>query len=157
LSPSDVPIAQRRPDPDIVVAFDFGLRRIGVATANLRTRTATPLTTLNARGLAPWLELDRLLLDWQPAQLVVGMPPDQDSNVGRAARAFTAQLTERYALPVARVDESLTSSSVWSALRDARRSGYLRRRIGRDRVDRHAACLIAEQWMSSRTDDSRTD
>jgi putative holliday junction resolvase len=68
--------------------------------------------------------------------------------IARRARAFAADLAERYGLPVATVDETLTSAAAESELADKRRSGYLRRRVGKGSIDRVAACLIAEQWMS---------
>lgn len=133
----------------ILLAFDFGLRRLGIATANLETRTASPLTTLRMQGDAPWRELDRIVEDWQPAQLVVGIPEGAGTeSVARRARAFAAALAERYKLPVATVDETLTSAAAEADLAEKRRSGYLRRRVGKGGVDRVAACLIAEQWMS---------
>jgi putative Holliday junction resolvase len=136
--------------PQILLAFDFGLRRLGVATANLATRTASPLTTLRIDGDIPWPDIDRLVGDWQPAQLVVGLPEGEGSvAIARQVRRFVAQLVERYGLPVATVDETLTSAAAQSELTSARRSGYLRRRVGRDSTDRVAACLIAEQWMST--------
>ncbi len=133
----------------ILVAFDFGLRRLGVATANSKTRTASPLTTLRVDGDPPWRELDRIIEDWRPAQLVVGVPEGAGAEgIARRARAFAEQLAERYALPVATVDETLTSAAAESDLAEKRRSGYLRRRVGKGGADRVAACLIAEQWMS---------
>jgi putative Holliday junction resolvase len=136
-------------DRDILVAFDFGLRRIGIATANRETRTASPLTTVRVEREPPWRELDRVIDDWRPAQLVVGVPEgDGAAEIARRARAFAAALAERYGLPVATVDETLTSAAAESELAEKRRSGYLRRRVGKGGVDRVAACLIAEQWMS---------
>lgn len=133
----------------ILLAFDFGMRRIGVATANLETRTASPLTTLRVDRDLPWAELDRILADWRPAQLVVGVPEGEGAAaVARRARQFAAALGTRYALPVATVDETLTSVEAETTLAENRRSGYLRRRVGRGRVDRAAACLIAEQWIN---------
>jgi putative Holliday junction resolvase len=133
----------------LVVAFDFGLRRIGIATANRETRTASPLTTLRSDGEPPWPEIDRVIEDWRPAQLVVGVPEgDGAAAIARRARAFAATLAERYALPVATVDETLTSATAQADLAEQRRSGYLRRRAGKGSVDRVAACLIAEQWMN---------
>lgn len=135
-------------DRDVLLAFDFGLRRLGIATANRRTRTASPLTTLRVDDEPPWAAIDRLLDDWRPGQLVVGVPEgDGAAGVARAARSFATKLGERYGLPVATVDETLTSKAAETELADARRSGYLRRRIARGSVDRLAACLIAEQWM----------
>lgn len=133
----------------LLLAFDFGSRRIGVATANLETRTASPLTTLRVDSDVPWTELDRIFNDWKPAQLVVGVPEgDGAASVARRAREFAAALGNRYSLPVATVDETLTSVEAETTLAANRRSGYLRRRVGRGRVDRAAACLIAEQWMN---------
>jgi putative Holliday junction resolvase len=133
----------------VLLAFDFGLRRLGIATANLTTRTASPLTTLGVGADLPWAEIDRLMTEWAPAQLVVGVPEgDGAAAIARRARQFAARLAERYALPVATVDETLTSIEAEAALAAGRRSGYLRRRIGRGRIDRLAACLIAEQWMN---------
>jgi len=139
----------RRSDRHILVAFDFGLRRIGVATANQETRTASPLTTLRVDRDPPWRDLDRIIDDWRPAQLVVGVPEGEGAAaVARRAREFAAALGERYGLPVATVDETLTSAAAESDLAEKRRSGYLRRRVGKGGVDRVAACLIAEQWMN---------
>ncbi len=89
------------------------------------------------------------MTDWRPAQLVVGVPEgDGAAAIARRARQFAATLGQRYVLPVATVDETLTSIEAEAALAENRRSGYLRRRVGRDRIDRVAACLIAEQWMN---------
>jgi putative pre-16S rRNA nuclease len=137
-------------DRDILLAFDFGLRRLGVATANLKTRTASPLTTLNVDGAVPWTDLDRVVADWRPGQLIVGLPSgDGAAEIARRIRGFVAELGTRYGLPVATVDESLTSAAARSELSAGRRSGFLRRRVGRGRTDRVAACLIAEQWMNA--------
>jgi putative holliday junction resolvase len=136
-------------NPQILLAFDFGLRRLGVATANLATRTASPLTTLRIDREFPWSDIDRVVGDWQPAQLVVGLPEGEGAaQIARRVRGFVAQLVERYGLPVATVDETLTSVAAQTELTNARRSGFLRRRVGRESTDRVAACLIAEQWMS---------
>lgn len=138
----------RASDRHILVAFDFGFRRIGVATGNRETRTASPLTTVRVDREPPWRELDRIIDDWRPAQLVVGVPEGEGTEiVARRARAFAADLARRYELPVATVDETLTSAAAESELAEKRRSGYLRRRVGKGGVDRVAACLIAEQWM----------
>lgn len=136
-------------DRDILLAFDFGLRRLGIATANLATRTASPLTTLRVDRDVPWTDLDRVIADWRPAQLVVGVPEgDGGERIAARIRVFVAALQERYALPVATVDETLTSVEAEAELKAGRRSGFLRRRLGRGRTDRVAACLIAEQWMN---------
>jgi putative Holliday junction resolvase len=137
-------------DQQILLAFDFGLRRLGIATANLQTRTASPLKTLIVDVALPWNELDRVVDDWQPSQLVVGMPCQETArHVAERAHSFARALNERYRLPVATVDETLTSRAARAELAAGRRSGFLRRRIGKGKADRLAACLIAEQWMST--------
>ena len=133
----------------VVLAFDFGLRRLGVATANLATRTASPLTTLKVRDEIPWPDIDRVIDEWRPGRLVVGVPEGVGAaEIARQVRAFVAKLGERYGLPVATVDETLTSAAAQSELASARRSGHLRRRVTSGDNDRVAACLIAEQWLS---------
>ncbi|HEX6997322.1 MAG TPA: Holliday junction resolvase RuvX [Gammaproteobacteria bacterium] len=136
-------------DKDVLLAFDFGFRRLGIATANLQTRTASPLTTLKTAAGLPWEELDRIVADWAPARFVVGMPTGAGTEqVARAARKFAAALEARYHRPVETVDETLTSEAARSEIAAGRRSGFLRRRVSKGALDRVAACLIAEAWMS---------
>lgn len=131
----------------MVLAFDFGHRRVGMATGNLLTGTATPLGTLDvARGL-PWDLLDRSVEEWRPGHLVVGMPSGQ--TVAAGAREFAGALERRYGLPVDTTDEQLTSRAAESRLRDARASGRMKRRVTKGDIDSHAACVIAEQWMGN--------
>src|SRR5690606_17603522 len=113
-----------------LLAFDFGFRRLGIATANLQTRTASPLTTLKTAAGLPWEELDRIVADWAPARFVVGMPTGAGTEqVARAARKFAAALEARYHRPVETVDETLTSEAARSEIAAGRRSGFLRRRV----------------------------
>lgn len=136
-------------DGDVLLAFDFGKRRIGVATGNALTRTASPLTTLTVKDAIPWDELDTLVASWQPALFVVGLPPDTgETSIVERVRTFAGELERRYGLSVALVDESLTSAAARADVRERRRSGFLRRRTDKGSIDRHAACRIAEQWLS---------
>ncbi|MDQ6683654.1 MAG: Holliday junction resolvase RuvX, partial [Pseudomonadota bacterium] len=94
------------------LAFDFGTRRTGVASGNALTRTATPLTTIEASGDALLVAITRLVDEWRPAALVVGVPlhPDGAAHVNtRRARRFARQLAERFGLPVHEVDERYSS------------------------------------------------
>lgn len=137
-----------------MLAFDFGRRRIGIATGNALTRTASPLTTLNVKDAIPWSEIDALVSTWRPERLVIGLPADgtAETSIVAAVRGFAEDMARRYDLPVELVDESLTSAAARSELREGRRSGYLRRRAGKGKLDRHAACLIAEQWLAGAPD-----
>lgn len=132
-----------------LIAFDFGLKRIGIASGNRLTRTATPVTTLAAGGEPPWPEIERLLGEWRPDRIVVGHPgAGADSRLLAGLDAFVAGLAERFALPIDLVDESYSSAAAAAELRAGRREGIYNRRLDKGRIDSGAACLIAEQWMS---------
>ena len=99
--------------PTTVLAFDFGLSRIGIAAGQSVTRTATPIATLRARrGEPEWREVDALLRTWRPDLLLVGLPLNMDSTpseMSERASAFARALEQRYAIAVRMVDERLTS------------------------------------------------
>lgn len=133
----------------LLLAFDFGKKRIGVATGNSLTRTASPLTTLTCHRDAPWSEIDALIADWKPDLLVVGHPGgDAGADLLESLAAFVESLASRYGIPIERVDESFSSTAALTALREDRRDGILQRRLQRGQIDSRAACLIAEQWMN---------
>ncbi len=138
------------PNRNIVLAFDFGLRRVGMATGNLLTGTATPLGVLQVAGALPWDDVDTAVDEWGPGRLVVGLPSSSGAGeIAAGARAFATALERRYGLPVATTDEQLTSRAAESRLRAARASGRMKRKVRKGDVDSGAACVIAEQWMSS--------
>ena len=146
------------PDRNILLAYDFGLRRIGVATGNLLTGTAAPLVTLRVGSGIPWTQLDSLLQEWNPGQLIVGLPdPERAGDISQKAGSFADDLEKRYDLPVARIDEAFTSRAAQSMLRERRESGIMKRKVRKEHIDSRAACLIAEQWMSTKLDEDATD
>jgi len=133
----------------LLLAFDYGLKRIGVATGNGLTRTASPLTTLNAGNEPPWTEIDTLINEWQPDLLVVGRPgADAHPALLTALDHFVESLQARYSVAIEEVDESFTSTAAEESLRADRREGIYNRRLTRGQIDQKAACLIAEQWMN---------
>ena len=139
-----------KPNSELLLAFDFGLARIGVASGNTLTDTATPVGTLESRGRLPWQDIDAIVARWGPGQLVVGLPSDDETNpLVQRIRGFAAGLAERYGLPVSMIDESHTSAEAARNLREDRASGRRRRRVTRGTIDSHAACLIAIRWMQS--------
>jgi putative Holliday junction resolvase len=153
-------LKERRASQGSALVFDYGRRRIGVATASRISATASPLTTLPARdGVPDWATLDRLVREWEPGCLVVGIPyTDRPAGENAAADSerdagnFAAQLQLRYELPVSRVDERLTSREAEDRLRDQRRSGTRRRRVRAADIDAMAACVIAENWIGGAGD-----
>ncbi len=139
-----------------ILAFDFGTKRIGVAIGNTLTGTARPLTVLKANDGAPdWQQLTTLVTQWQPVQLVVGLPLNMDgteSELSTRARRFANRLGGRLSLPVATVDERLSSFEArGEIMRSEQRPG------ARPEVDALAASLILETWLSSHStnDDQR--
>ena len=96
-----------------VLAFDFGLNNIGVASGQTITRSAGAVTTLKARaGVPDWKAVDVLLREWRPDVLLVGLPLNMDetmSAMAERAKQFAAALRARYDIDVEMVDERLTS------------------------------------------------
>lgn len=138
------------------LGFDFGLARIGVAVGQRITGTASPLATLHSRDEKPdWDGIARLLEEWRPAALVVGLPYNADGSrqplTGRAER-FARQLEGRFALPVHHVDERYSSRQASDSLRRRRREG--RPRIRKTDIDAAAACIILEAWLRERPTDT---
>ena len=122
------------------LAFDFGTRRVGVATGNTLTRQAQPLRTIAAEGDARFAAIGRLIDEWQPSALVVGVPFHPDGaphdNTDRARR-FARQLHGRFGLAVHEVDERYTTTEAAS---DGARD-----------LDAASAAIILNQFLSTAT------
>jgi putative Holliday junction resolvase len=133
-----------------VLGFDYGTERIGVAVGQTLTCTASPLVTLEAHGRDPdWSAIDRLVREWRPVALVIGIPRNMDgsdSDMTVRASRFLRQLRARHGLPVYGVDERLTTFDAEQRLAEA----GLPRDRGRGEIDRVAAQLILETWFSGR-------
>ena len=131
----------------ILIGFDFGLKRIGVAIGQVITKTARPLTTLAAKdGIPDWNLLAQLIAKWAPNALVVGIPLNMDSSdqaISQHARQFAQSLCQRYQLPVFEVDERLTTKDAKERL--FAEGGYKALQDGQ--VDRVAAQLILQNWF----------
>ena len=136
--------------PRTILAFDFGLRRIGVAVGQDVTGSASPLgIVMNEGGRIDFEAIDRHIAEWRPDSLVVGLPlkPDgSDSEMLGPVRKFI-DLLGRYGLPVATMDERYTSSEAERLLKEARAEGR-RGRIDKASIDSAAAVLIAERYLA---------
>jgi putative Holliday junction resolvase len=137
------------------LAFDFGLRRIGLAAGDTLTGTAAPHTAVHVGDHGPdWPAIDRAVRDLAPHVLVVGDPYNADGSPGpmtEPARAFAAALARRYSLPVESVDERYSSLEAGAELAQARASGRRRRRVSRGDIDSAAAAVILERWLKEAT------
>ena len=138
---------------EIVLALDFGLKRIGIASGDTLTRIAHPRTTIQNGPKGPdWPALTRILADTRPARIAVGEPYNADGSASAltdAARRFAAELAQRCQLHVDLVDERWSSQDAEERLRDARASGERRKRVTREAVDATAAAVILERWFSA--------
>lgn len=132
-----------------LMGFDFGTRSIGVATGQEVTGTASPLTSLKANeGIPDWVQLEKLLKEWQPDLLVVGLPLNMDGTEQEMtvrARKFGQRLHGRFGFQVEFKDERLTTTDAKARLFE--HGGY--RALGKSRVDAVSAQLILESWMES--------
>ncbi len=126
-----------------LLGFDYGPRKIGIAVGQTLTRSATPLETLRAvREKPDWDGISRLIREWQPEALILGMPYNMDDTEVEWApkiHRFARQLEGRYHLPVHLADERLSSMEARS-----RMAGN----PSREAVDAMAAKLILETWLS---------
>ena len=139
--------------PSLIVALDFGLKRIGIATGDTLTRTAHPRTTIANGPQGPdWSALHKLLAELKPARLAVGEPYNADGTVSaltEVARRFAAELGRASSLPVDLVDERWSSQDAEERLRAQRASGLKTRRVSRADVDAAAAAVILERWFDA--------
>jgi putative Holliday junction resolvase len=142
-----------------VLAFDFGLKRIGIAAGDTLTGRASPRPVARVGGGGPdWAAIEREVLSLKPARLVVGAPYNVDGTAGAllpSVRRFARELARRFALPVSLVDERFSSLEASAALK-ARRSAGERRRTRRTDIDSAAAAVILERWLSGERTDELT-
>lgn len=130
------------------LGFDYGKKHTGVAVGSRHSGVAQPLALLTARGKQPdWESIGRLIEEWRPEALVVGLPLDMDGGenaMTRAARAFGAGLKARYNLPVHMVDERLSSRVATDMLLEA---GVPLKRH-KHQLDKRAAQTILQAFLN---------
>ena len=122
------------------IAFDFGLKRTGVAVGNRITDSAQGLATLKAEGNERWPLIEARIKVWQPDAIVIGVPYYEDGEAHdntRRAQKFGRQLHARYKLPVFEVDERFSTTEALQ--------------MGAKDPDATAACIILEQFLRSLT------
>ena len=140
--------------PAIVVALDFGLKRLGIASGDTLTRSAHPRGAIGNGPHGPdWPALQKILDDLRPARLAVGEPYNADgteSPLTAVARRFAAELQQRCSLPVDLVDDRWSSQDAEERLRAARASGLRGRRVTAADVDDTEAALILERLFETK-------
>lgn len=135
---------------ETVIAFDFGTNSIGCAVGQSITGTAQGLSSFKARdGIPKWEDIGKLLQEWKPDILVVGLPLNMDGTeqpLTQRARKFANRLNGRFNLPVELQDERLTTVEAKAEIFS--RGGY--KALKKDKVDSISACLILESWFENR-------
>ncbi|MBF8222560.1 Holliday junction resolvase RuvX [Halomonas sp. 328] len=134
----------------LILAFDFGTRRIGVAVGNELIHSARELEPLPARdGIPDWAQVTRLVEEWRPDLFVVGLPINMDgseSEMSTRARKFGKRLYGRYGKPCELVDERGSTREAKAIAREQGHRGNYRE----EGIDGLAAVLILEGWFAGR-------
>ena len=134
----------------VYLAFDYGEKRTGVALGQSLTKTARPLTTITSANSQPnWQDIEKLLDEWQPNQIIVGIPDDSKQNkaLRKKISLFCQQLSIKSKLPVSTHDETLTSDEAYLQLKNKRKS--VKSKINKKDIDQIAAAILLESWMSA--------
>lgn len=130
-----------------VLGFDYGLKRIGVATGQTITSTASPLTTIDHSGdNSPWQQIGELVQQWKPDALLVGIPymlDGSETEMSQHAKHFKQQLEETYQLPTYLVDETLSSFQAEETLKQNMKIGQ----HNKAEIDKMAAAVIVQSWL----------
>ena len=130
-----------------VLGFDYGDKRIGLATGQTITGTATPLKTIKqVDGNPDWDAIAAEIAQWKPQALIVGMPFHTDGSENRMTgrvRQFCYELGKRFKLPVHDIDESLSSREAEQTLRQDTKIGQ----HNKHEIDRMAAAIIVQRWL----------
>jgi len=134
--------------PRSLIAFDFGLKHIGVAKGQNITKTASPLCVLKAKeGQPNWQQVDDILQQWQPDLVIVGLPLNMDGSVSemsKRAMKFANRVHGRFGVAVETVDERLSSYEAKGEVIEHHQT----RDFGSNTVDAIAAQLILQSWFN---------
>ncbi|WP_440993186.1 Holliday junction resolvase RuvX [Cysteiniphilum litorale] len=133
-----------------LIGLDYGKSRIGIASGQMITKTATPIATIAAKqGEPEWQELDKIIKQWRPSDIIVGLPidaKDQETKITEEARAFAQKVELRYQKPVHLISETFSTREARWRLEEVQNKSN--RHL---KVDAFAACVILETWMNDQS------
>ena len=139
-------------DHKIYIAFDYGLKKTGVAIGQSITKTASPLASLSMdNGEPDWSEVDIIFEDFKPSCAVFGMPEEcinSNKTLIDNIKAFSSGIAQRYGISIKFVNEHLTSKIAKDQLKEQRQEGILQRQLKKGQIDSMAASIILQEWMS---------
>ncbi|MES0327716.1 MAG: Holliday junction resolvase RuvX [Gammaproteobacteria bacterium] len=130
-----------------VLGIDYGLRRIGIATGQTITGSASPITTLNQiNGSTDWEAIENLIDQWKPQALIVGMPyylDGKENDMTKVVEAFCLELEQRFAIPIFKINEALSSYEAEAMLKKNTKIG----KHNKHEIDKMAAAIIVQNWL----------
>ncbi len=130
-----------------VLGFDYGMKRIGLATGQTITNSATPCKTITqVDGNPDWAAIEAEIQQWKPQALIVGMPYYTDGSENKmtvATRQFCYELEKRFKLPVIEVNEALSSQQAEEILKENIKIN----KQNKHEIDRMAAAIIVQRWL----------
>ena len=132
------------------LAFDYGEKRTGVAVGQSLTLSAQPLQTIDSiNDETDWHTIKKLIDEWKPNQIIVGIPDDSKQNkvLRRKIKEFCEQVNTRYSVPVHTHNETLSSDEAYLHLKSKRQQS--RGKINKKDIDKIAAAIMLESWMHS--------
>lgn len=136
-------------NPSTLLGFDFGTKSIGVAIGQIITKTAQPIAAIKANdGIPNWDVVSKVINDWQPNLVVVGLPLNIDGSeqpITRGAKKFANRLNGRFGVKVTLQDERLTTTSAKEFIFE--KGGY--KALDKGKIDSVSAALILESWMET--------
>lgn len=136
----------------LYLAFDYGERYIGVAKGHSQIGTSSPEAVVgNNSGSPDFVKLDKIVEQWQPIGLIVGIPVHMDGSeqaLTPHARGFRKKIAKRYKLPTYSCDERMTTRNAAEIIKSNRISGK-RRKTSKADLDKIAAALILEKWFEN--------
>ena len=137
---------------EVYIAFDYGLKKTGVAIAQSITKMASPLLSLKMNNGEPnWEDIDLIFESFKPNRAIFGMPTKQNNdskNLTNRINSFSSKIEKRYQISIGFINEHLTSKIAKDKLKEQRQEGILLRQIKKGQIDSMAATIILQEWMN---------
>lgn len=137
---------------EVYIAFDYGLKKTGVAIAQSITKTASPLLSLKMHNGEPdWEDIDSIFENFKPNCAIFGMPTkpiNAANSLAKRINNFSSKIEKRYEISIRFINEHLTSKIAKDKLKEQRQEGILLRQIKKGQIDSMAATIILQEWMN---------
>ena len=137
---------------EVYIAFDYGLKKTGVAIAQSITKTASPLLSLKMNNGEPdWEDIDSIFENFKPNCAIFGLPTTQineSNSLAKRINNFSSKIEKRYEISIEFINEHLTSKIAKDKLKEQRQEGILLRQIKKGQIDSMAAAIILQEWMN---------